>query len=296
MSATAQLDTVERIFDQPNILANYNHVLITPELAERFLALNHKNRKLRPNRVAELADAMRKGEWQFFGQAIVISKEGSLLDGQHRLAAIIKSKKPQMFNVQTGVEESAFKVIDTNKVRSAIDVAYIDGVTTNTSVIVAAVKIINAYYALINRRTSSLKIENPRSFKLSHTQTLKLLNTYKRERLEEFSKFASLWFKQGKFLSKSTYLAFMYIFSQQDERDAIIFFNMLAGGENIGKDSFPVIYNLRERFRTDYMEKVGYFDVRHKWTLLIKAWNAFRDKKNISSVKLVEGEAFPEAI
>lgn len=297
MSATTaqQLDIVDRVFQNLQLVSNYSSVTITPDVAERFLQLNKKNRKLRDNLVNEYAEAMRKGEWQFFGQTIVISKEGFLLDGQHRLAAVVKSKKAQIFNIQTGIEESAFKVIDTNKVRSATDVAFIDGVETHTSVIVAAVKIINAYYALNNRRTASLQISNPRSFKLSHTETLNLLNTYKRETLQSYAKFAATWHKQGKFLTTSTYLAFMYIFAKKSERDAIQFFTLLSGGEGIGENTYPVIYNLRQRFIDESMAKMRYFDIRDKWTLLIKAWNVFRERRDVRIVQVKEGEAFPEA-
>ena len=64
---------------------------ITPELAREILKGNSKNRKIRQQRVDYLADEMKNGRWQISHQGICIATDGRVLDGQHRLLAVIQS-------------------------------------------------------------------------------------------------------------------------------------------------------------------------------------------------------------
>lgn len=65
-------------------------VEITPELARQLLSNNKINRKIKPTIVERYAEQMEAGEWKFTGDTIKVDGEGMLLDGQHRLLAIIK--------------------------------------------------------------------------------------------------------------------------------------------------------------------------------------------------------------
>lgn len=66
-------------------------ILITPELAEMFLKNNHTNRRLRATHVDQFVRELQQGTFRTTHQGIAISKAGKLLDGQHRLSAIVKS-------------------------------------------------------------------------------------------------------------------------------------------------------------------------------------------------------------
>ena len=68
---------------------------ITPEMALDMLCKNSSNRKIRQNRVRYYANQMREGKWHLTGQGITFAKDGTLLDGQHRLHAIVESEIPQ---------------------------------------------------------------------------------------------------------------------------------------------------------------------------------------------------------
>ncbi len=69
----------------------YQLVNITPEAATAILKGNKGNRKPRQSHIEALADAMLRGEWKQTHQGIAISPTGKLLDGQHRLLAVVKS-------------------------------------------------------------------------------------------------------------------------------------------------------------------------------------------------------------
>ena len=66
-------------------------VRVTPALATEWLEGNVAlNRRLIPNLVTFYAAEMRAGKWRVNGESIKFSKSGALMDGQHRLHAIIK--------------------------------------------------------------------------------------------------------------------------------------------------------------------------------------------------------------
>ena len=80
---------------------------ITPELAEQYLGNNHKHREIRDSKVEKLAAAMTDDNWQLNGKTIVFDKDGVLLNGQHRLTAVILSGKSLTTLVVKGIEKEA---------------------------------------------------------------------------------------------------------------------------------------------------------------------------------------------
>lgn len=86
---------------------------ITPEIAAEWLATNHNNRSLMPNKIAQFAQAMRLNEWDVTHQGIAFDENGDLLDGQHRLHAVIKAGIPVDMLVIRGARRDTFAKIDT---------------------------------------------------------------------------------------------------------------------------------------------------------------------------------------
>ena len=64
---------------------------ITPALAAEFLRHNKSNRPVVKNQVARLARAMQEGSFETLPAGISFDRDGNLIDGQHRLNAVIKS-------------------------------------------------------------------------------------------------------------------------------------------------------------------------------------------------------------
>ena len=104
---------------------------ISPEIADDYLKRNHNNRDLNEQQVRYYTQQMEAGEWLYDGQPIRFSKTGELLDGQHRLTAVVRSQTTQEFLVASDIEFEAFKVMDTGKVRSAVDAFGIEGVANH---------------------------------------------------------------------------------------------------------------------------------------------------------------------
>lgn len=111
-------------------------VTITPEEATHLLESNGCNRPLNEAHVKRIAKQIEDGKWRFNGDTIKISSTNDILDGQHRLWAIIMSETPVQTIVVRGIEADAFATIDTlRKPRSGSDVLALVGVTNHRSAI-----------------------------------------------------------------------------------------------------------------------------------------------------------------
>lgn len=99
----------------------YDEILVTPEIAIKFLESNTVNRRIKEKIVRVLARDMSAGNWYANGQTISFYEDGTLCDGQHRLHAVVMSETSQRFIVVRGIEKKAAKSIDTQTVRSISD-------------------------------------------------------------------------------------------------------------------------------------------------------------------------------
>ena len=111
---------------------------MTPELASHYLSNNPLNRPVSQKRVSQFAGMMSAGQWALNGETIVISATGRLLDGQHRLAAVVEHGGPVQMLVATGANDSTFSTIDIGAKRSSGQIVGIHGVTNSNMTAAAA--------------------------------------------------------------------------------------------------------------------------------------------------------------
>lgn len=103
--------------------------IVTPEKAKEYLAtFNHDNRDISQNLVSLYARLMTKKEWSNVTE-ISFDTNRRLIDGQHRLSAVIKSNLPQEFSFNFNCPPEAQRHIDTGKLRSAKDTLDMAGAT-----------------------------------------------------------------------------------------------------------------------------------------------------------------------
>lgn len=94
---------------------------VTPELAEEWLKRNESNRNLRPKHVSKLARAMEQGEFHFVGDPIRFGTDGRVLDGQHRLFAVMRSGTTHEMLVIFGLDGDTQQYMDAGKPRTTAD-------------------------------------------------------------------------------------------------------------------------------------------------------------------------------
>ncbi len=104
-----------------------------------LLEKNTLNRPLSDQHVARIAKQIEDGKWQFNGDTIKIASTNDVLDGQHRLWAVVEAKQAVETIIVYGIEREAFATIDTiRRHRSFADTVALSGGRRNRQVIATA--------------------------------------------------------------------------------------------------------------------------------------------------------------
>jgi len=104
---------------------------ITPEMATAILEnCQGSNRSVSDATVAKYSADMKFGKWRITHQGIAFSKSGQLLDGQHRMWAIVQSGVAVEMKVTFGLDSEAMLSIDQNRPRSVADAFAIKGMSS----------------------------------------------------------------------------------------------------------------------------------------------------------------------
>jgi hypothetical protein len=100
---------------------------ITPDKARKYLATSEGNPRygasskvVNRDAVTKLVADMRANKWVDTGEAIQFDWNGHLINGHHRLTAIIQSEKSQEILVVRGISPMAKRYIDTSTKRSLV--------------------------------------------------------------------------------------------------------------------------------------------------------------------------------
>jgi len=98
---------------------------VMPAQAVKWLERNKSNRKLRSAYVRRLAEDMRRGFFFYTGDPLKFDRDGWLLDGQHRLSALVEANITLDFMVVSNLPSVVYSVIDSGMPRSMADRAKI---------------------------------------------------------------------------------------------------------------------------------------------------------------------------
>lgn len=97
-------------------------IMVGPVEAEMLLSINAENqRNYVPSRSEAMARDIQNGNWRVTGESLKISEGDVLMDGQHRLNAIIMSGRKVDIQLCRGLPENAFDAMDSGKVRTIAD-------------------------------------------------------------------------------------------------------------------------------------------------------------------------------
>jgi hypothetical protein len=262
-------------------------LIVSPFLAQKILKENICNRKISEKMVLIYAKDMSEGRWKTkTGEFIKISKTKRLLDGQHRLLAVIKANVSIEFSFLYEINDDVFDVLDTGRNRSKSDVFTIEKIPNASNI----ASIINAYLSLKKGNTT---IEGKSTTGITNTL---VLDEYRSnpEHWQNVTKFtAKIYNSFAKILSISTigsFYSFFYDISPETSRE---FFNQLGTGESITNNSITL---LRKVLLSDKISSRK-MKMRHKNALIIKTWNAFRKNDNFKNLRFDnETDSFPKPI
>ena len=101
-------------------------MLVGPELADKWLATDSNNRKLMNEKVHRYAALIHSEDWVASQaiQPVCIDWNGNLIDGQHRLHAIIETGIAVVIDVVFGCDPELKRYIDTGASRTIAQILY----------------------------------------------------------------------------------------------------------------------------------------------------------------------------
>lgn len=247
---------------------------ITPEWAAQILeTMNGHNRPMNQAWVNTLTREIKEGRWKFNGDTIRLS-ETRLIDGQHRLAAVVKSGVTVMSLVIEGLPDDVFDTIDTGKRRSAGDTLSVNGVT-NAHRVAAMLVLVDKY--MTGQSTKQIQYTN--------AQVELLLAKY------PDAKSAIVSANKGRRLMPPAVMdACNYLFRKVSEELTAEFIEKILKGSDL--DSESPWYLLRERLVTNSLSKAKLTKC-YIMALCIKAFNAANNGTVLKVLKWSEGEPFP---
>lgn len=240
---------------------------VTPDMAAQWLEKNSNNRNVRKAWVETLARAISNGEWELTYDPIRFNGDGTLIDGQHRLAAIALAGVPVESAVAFGMNRTTQLVIDSGTKRTVSDALKLRG-EPNASTVASALNYLHMYE----------QNGSPARATATTKEALRLLeaNPSLRESVSRTHGVRAFRFPHG------MAAALHYIFAAIDPEDADDFFTTLMQGTNLTPRD--PIHLLRRRLEDNAL-------AAHKlqratlWAYTVKAWNAWRNSEEMGVLR-----------
>jgi len=263
MSA-APISTIER---QPRIeLAN-----VTPDLATYWLSQNRSNRSLRRAVWKAYARDMEAGAWKLTAETIKLSPDGTLLDGQHRLTAVVESGVTVSMFVAHDIPEDAQAAMDSGSKRTASDALALTGYS-HTSLIAAAARIaLGVAYAP----------ESIGRYAATHAEVAQWVAEH--PEVQDAAAFASNIHSRVKGCRPSMVVYTLLTLSQIDVAQAYAFWSAVA--DQVGDYPGDPVVALARRFSEAYRERE---QLSHsaQLSMVYRAWNSRRGSKPLRIVRV----------
>lgn len=246
-------------------------VNVTPALANRWLAGNTVNRSIREAAVNQYATDMIAGRWTVTNDAICFSPDGLLLNGQHRLNAVIAADETVAMLVMRNMPVESMGHMDAGIKRTSADYFGFHG-ETHSAALASALKLALLYsdgrlykdrkvQAISNGEMKDFLVDNPEirdsvSFIYSHTRTIDLTPTVK--------------------------IVAHWLFANASSREqADMFFELLASRVGLPKGS-PILA-LDSRLREMRRQRTR-LTHRDELALVVKAWNYWRTGRDVRAL------------
>jgi len=207
--------------------------IITPEIASEIMEANGplhdgmaRNRQISRADVAAYSRDIVNRRWMVTGQSIKISASGRLLDGQHRLQAVIDSKMPIEIVVVRNLPDDIFSTFDVAHQHTLSNILTSRG-EPSAARMQSALKVIWHY-----RETG---LANPKGYKPTLSEVLELYEACPDLR-HHIRASSSTGFKTLNIAHAAT-AALMYIFHEINPEKATEFFYGLETGAQIDTDT-----------------------------------------------------------
>lgn len=261
---------------------------ITPEIAASMLATNRNNRSINIKHVRFLTAQIQSGYFMLTGDTIKISKEGFLIDGQHRLTAIVNSNIAVPCAIARNVDREAFEVIDTGKNRAASDVLAISGYNHGNNRAAIARNVIT------HRSGNDVKMAKGSASSDANRDAVsnkKILDFVENNDLDAYIDFGRIANSKSRLLSLTEYATYCFLFSEKSPSEAVEFLTKVSSGAGLKEgDPALILRRVLERNLTSTAKITG----RVKKYYIIRAWNAYRERVSMTKMQYDPSYKIPE--
>lgn len=254
---------------------------VTPDMAAEMIEHNTMNRNISQLNVKRYAQAMQSGEWEQNGQTITIAEDGTILDGQHRLWAIIESGMTITFLIVYNVRKEAIATIDSGVIRTFKHLLQIKG-SKHAATAASLTKlawIYDNFDAELHDSSGKIALRNP------------VLECYYDENRDLIEQAAAMAETGCHHFTKSHMGLGFFLFLRRNPGKAEEFAGMLKSGQNL-YTGHPIM-TLRTKLIDNLMSKHK-LTVRETLAFYIKAWNMFLKGKDVSVFRWNNTEKLPE--
>ena len=252
---------------------------VTPGLAKEWLRTNSHNRRLRKNDIFNYARDMAAGKWLMNGESIKFSATNQLLDGQHRLHAVVQSGVTVPMLVITGLPPETQATMDSGIKRTTADAFSLDG-KSNAPALAAILKRIwlwdqgdykfSANYKPTTAECAELLEQRPEIYR-SVEIAVRIHQTFK-------------------YIPQSATGTAHHLFSRIAADEAVWFFARVGDGADLVA-GHPVL-TLRNRILSERDDRRSIKDWRYM-AYLVRTWNAVRTGRSLSKIQQAPDAPMP---
>ena len=233
-------------------------IAVSPDLATEWLERRGNNRPVRDTTVHTYAHEMKEGRWKFNGQPIQFDEAGALLNGQHRLWAIVESGVTVDTVIQWGIDRDAQDTIDVGRKWMGADVLHMVG-EQNTLILSAGLT------WLWREKRGHLAT----NWQPSTVERMELLKQF--PSIRDSVKRVATWTSRT-FLAPSIACYCHWKFSQIDPERADDFISKLYTGSDLSEEN--PIYRLREKIIYHRTKRIKLLP-SEELAFIIITWNAY---------------------
>jgi hypothetical protein len=268
---------------------------ITPKIASELLLNNHSaQRNVSLAHVTNLSNQMKSGLWKTNGESIILDGKSNILDGQHRLRAVVMSGVTIDFLIVRGVNPECFTTIDGGMKRSCGQIFTIAGVSDGNNFAACASGVMNYRRAVnvIIREKGGGMIKGGSLSTNIRPSPQEVMYEYSAHKIEydHAVKIARKVRHMITISASGTIAALALIDGNESIEWVTSFWESVATGENLTSQS-PA-YHLRERHIANKGARHK-FSVNHSILLCAKAWNLYASEKSCKLLRISDERAFP---
>jgi hypothetical protein len=257
---------------------------VTPNMAQGWLNNSEiKNRRILLSRVYYYADQMARGQWKLTGQGISFDDDNNIIDGQHRLMAVVKSDTTVPFLIISGVNKNTFAAYDDGKTRGGADALYLSGDIKNSSQVAAGIAAYLQYkYSL--RMTGGSSI-------MARASKQDIIDEYEKtpELHQEINNMSSSCYKKMRMFPRSKLSAIILYLIKQRHHSIETVRNFFYEVHGIYPDTNITTKTLRETIIRAELIKRPY-PAKVKEIYLHKSWNNWIEGRELKLLKIIDNE------